>query len=68
MKNKKFEFSEFVRFLLYPEDSTDRFPDPFFTTHGFYVFLAPKYFEVLKTLFWIFTATLLAAVISRFCY
>jgi hypothetical protein len=67
MKKKRFEFTELVMFFLYPEDSTDRYPDTFFPTHGFSVLHVPKYLEVMKTLFWMFIATLLAIVISQFC-
>ena len=67
MKNKRFDFTEFVMFLLYPEDSTDRHSGTFLTTHGSSAFRAPRYLEVLKTLFWMFIATLLATIICRFC-
>jgi len=67
MKNKRFDFTEFVLFLLYPEDSTDRYPGTFFVTHGSSVFHAPRYPGVVKLLFWMFISTLLATIISRFC-
>ncbi|MCD6487417.1 MAG: hypothetical protein J7K35_08870 [Syntrophobacterales bacterium] len=67
MKKKRFGFTKLVMFLLYPEDSTDRYPDTFFTPHGFSALHVPKYLEVMKTLFWMFIATLLATVISQFC-
>lgn len=67
MKKKRFEFTELVMFFLYPEDSTDRYPNTFFTAHGFPVLHVPKYLEVMKTLFWMLIATLLAIVISQFC-
>ena len=67
MKNKRSDFTEFVTFLLYSEDSTDRYPDTFFTTRGYSAFHVPKYLEVVKTFFWMFIAILLATIISRFC-
>jgi len=67
MKKKGFDFMEFVMFLLYPEDTTDRYPDTFFVTHDLSVHHVPKHLEVMKTLFWMFIAALLAIVISEFC-
>jgi len=66
MRKSRFDLFEFITFLMTPEDSTDRHPDPALKMYDPESMYLPRHYHVLKTFFWVFMAVLLSVVISQF--
>lgn len=65
MAEKKLNLLDFLVFLVTPEDSTERYPDPVFGGSDPALVYLPGYQQVMKTVFWVLVSVAFSVMISQ---
>jgi len=64
MVRKALNFLDLLVFMVTPEDSTERSPEPMFGMTDPALLYLPRYQQVVKTLFWVLASAAFSVVIS----
>lgn len=65
MKKYDNNLMDLPAFLLTPEDSTEKYPDAVFKLNDHNSLYVPKYYHVIKTVFWVGMSALVSIIISQ---
>ncbi len=65
MKKDKNDICKLPEFLLTSEDSTERYPDAVFKMNDHNSEYLPRYYHLIKTIFWVGMSALVSIIISQ---
>ena len=65
MKKNNNDLFDLPAFLLTPEDSTEKYPDATFKMSDQHSLYVTRYYQLIKTIFWVSMSALVSIIISQ---